>query len=447
MSRKILFVDDDPDVRHIGVEITRRAGYNPVECESGQEALRLMQNDEFDLIVSDMRMPNMNGIELLKLVKLKYPDIQFILVTGYASIQNAIQATREGADDYVSKPFSPSQLLHVIDAVISKRELINENRLLQNGLSKRYQIGNIIGASRPMQNVYGLIEKAARSQANVVIHGETGTGKELVARSIHFSSPQSKAPFLGINCGAIPENLLESELFGHVRGSFTGAIKDKPGLFESAGDGTIFLDEIGEMPQPMQVKLLRVLDDRCFRRVGDNSELKMKARIITATHRNLDRMVSDGVFREDLFYRLQVIPIIIPPLRMRKGDIALLIEHFTKKHTTEDSNANALSDQAMAYLINYSWPGNVRELENLIQRLIALEDSTIITHLALPAQYREQTVEFFSGVDTSRPLSDVESEYIEQVLKASSNLSQAAKTLGIARPTLYAKIKQYNIKA
>jgi two-component system response regulator PilR (NtrC family) len=272
LSGKILFVDDDADVRHVGAEIAKRAGYDPVECESGQEALRQLKNDAYDLIVSDMRMPNMNGIELLKLVKLKYPDMQFILVTGYASIQNAIQATREGADDYISKPYSPSELLHVIDVVISKRNLINENRALQDGLSKRYQIGNIIGASRPMQNVYSLIEKAARSQANVVIHGETGTGKELVARSIHYSGQQSKSPFLSINCGAIPENLLESELFGHVRGSFTGAVKDKPGLFETANDGTILLDEIGEMPLNMQVKLLRVLDDRSFRRVGDTSE-------------------------------------------------------------------------------------------------------------------------------------------------------------------------------
>ncbi len=322
--------------------------------------------------------------------------------------------------------------------------MLEENRALQSKLNNRFQLGNIIGTSSEMQEVYRLIEKAGSSKANVIIYGETGTGKELVAKAIHFASDRTDSPLLSVNCGAIPDNLLESELFGSMKGAYTGATRDKAGLFEEAGVGSIFLDEIGDMPLSIQVKLLRVLEEREFRRLGDTKSRRMNARVIAATHRDLTEMVEEGNFREDLYYRLHIIPIYLPPLRAKKSDIPLLAKHFLELfHEDEGKRSMEFSDKAIECLINYDWPGNVRELVNLVRRLVALEDAPVISHLMLPVQFRPKPGLSKASSKSFRPLAEIEKDYIDMVLEAVPNKTAAASILGIDRKTLYTKIKQH----
>lgn len=437
-------MDDEADSRIALTLLLKKDGFHAIACQSGEEALRMLQNADFDLVLTDMNMPGMDGIALLKTIKSLYPQIPVILLTGYATIETAVVATKEGAEDYITKPCTGEELRRVIGRVLRTKALLEENRTLQSKLDNRFQLGNIIGTSSEMQEIYRLIEKAGSSKANVIIYGETGTGKELVAKAIHFASDRTDNPLVSINCGAIPDNLLESELFGAMKGAYTGAIKDKAGLFEEAGVGSIFLDEIGDMPLSIQVKLLRVLEEREFRRLGETKSRRMNARVIAATHRNLTEMVEDGNFREDLYYRLHIIPIYLPPLRAKKSDIPLLAKHFLELfHEDEGKPSMEFSDKAIECLINYDWPGNVRELVNLVRQLIALEDAPVISHLMLPVQFRSKPELSKASSKSFRPLAEVEKDYIDMVLEAVPNKTAAASILGIDRKTLYTKIKQH----
>lgn len=446
MEQYILLVDDDPDTRESMSELIDDLKYSTTSCDSGEAALEILPNKQFDLVLTDLQMPGMDGLALLGRIKLNYPDLPVVIITGYAAVDTAIEAIRGGAEDYLIKPCTQQELQHVLIKVLDRKQLIEENHRLQAELAEKYQIENIIGTSSSMVAVYALISKAAKSSANVVVLGDTGTGKELVAKAIHYSSARADEPLVSVNCTAIPENLIESELFGYVKGAFTGAIKDKQGLFESAGTGTIFLDEIGDLDLNLQAKLLRVLDQREFRRVGDTVSKKMEARIITATHYDLSEMVAAGKFREDLFYRLHVIPIFLPPLRKRKSDIPLLADHFLMKHKGAGSiRIDGFSDTAVKCLLGYEWPGNVREIENLIQRLIALAEKPVISHLDLPAQYRQFIQGSEADLSSIRSLKDAERDHIKRVVEIAPNKTKAAKLLGINRTTLYEKLKRYKI--
>lgn len=446
MEQYILLVDDDPDTRESMSELIDDLKYSTTSCDSGEAALEILPNKQFDLVLTDLQMPGMDGLALLGRIKLNYPDLPVVIITGYAAVDTAIEAIRGGAEDYLIKPCTQQELQHVLIKVLDRKRLIEENHRLQAELAEKYQIENIIGTSSSMVAVYALISKAAKSSANVVVLGDTGTGKELVAKAIHYSSARADEPLVSVNCTAIPENLIESELFGYVKGAFTGAIKDKQGLFESAGTGTIFLDEIGDLDLNLQAKLLRVLDQREFRRVGDTVSKKMEARIITATHYDLSEMVAAGKFREDLFYRLHVIPIFLPPLRKRKSDIPLLADHFLMKHKGAGSiRIDGFSDTAVKCLLGYEWPGNVREIENLIQRLIALAEKPVISHLDLPAQYRQFIQGSEADLSSIRSLKDAERDHIKRVVEIAPNKTKAAKLLGINRTTLYEKLKRYKI--
>lgn len=427
-------------------ELVDDLGYTTTSCESGEAALEILPNKQCDLVLTDLQMPGMDGLALLGRIKLNYPDLPVVIITGYAAVETAIEAIREGAEDYLTKPCTQQELQHVLTKVLDRKQLIEENHRLQAELAEKYQIENMIGTSSSMAAVYALISKAAKSSANVVVLGDTGTGKELVAKAIHYSSARADEPLVIVNCTAIPENLLESELFGYVKGAFTGAFKDKQGLFESAGTGTIFLDEIGDMDFSLQAKLLRVLDQRGFRRVGDTVPRKMEARVITATNHDLLAMVVAGKFREDLYYRLQVIPIFLPPLRKRKSDIPLLAHHFLMKHKEAGSiRIDGFSDTAIKCLLGYEWPGNVRELENLIQRLIAFTEKPVISHLDLPTQYRQFIQGSEADLSSIRSLEDAERDHIKRVVEIAPNKTKAAKLLGINRTTLYEKLKRYKI--
>lgn len=446
MGQLILLVDDDPDTRESMSELIEDLGYHVTTCESGEVALEILPNKQFDLVLTDLQMPGMDGLVLLSRIKFNYPDLPVVIITGYAAIETAIQAIREGAEDYLTKPSTQDELQHTLKKVLDKKRLIEENNSLQAELTEKFQIGNMIGTSSVMQRVYALINKSAHSTANAIILGDTGTGKELVAKAIHYLSPRAKKPMVIVNCSAIPGPLLESELFGYLKGAFTGATNDKQGLFESAGTGTIILDEIGDLALDLQAKLLRVLDQREFRRVGDTVLRKMEARVITATHHDLTDLVAAGKFREDLYYRLQVIPIFLPPLRKRKSDIPLLADHFLMKHKKAGRvRIDGFSDTAIKCLLGYDWPGNVRELENLIQRLIALADKPVISHLDLPTQYRRSIQGSEVDLGTIRSLQDAERDHIKRVIEIAPTKTKAAQLLGINRTTLYEKLKRYNI--
>ncbi|MCH8929289.1 MAG: sigma-54-dependent Fis family transcriptional regulator, partial [Candidatus Marinimicrobia bacterium] len=366
MKGKILFVDDDKGSRIIIPNLLSEAGFQVTACESGDEAIIEFEKENYDLVLTDIRMPGLDGMSLLKSLKQKYPELIVVMITAFASIDSTVQAIKEGAEDYITKPYTEEDLIRRLEIVIEKKRILDENKRLQLELSAKYQMGNIIGVSSGMKDVYAWIERASKNNLNVAIYGETGTGKELVARAIHFTGGRADKKFVTVNCGSIPETLLESELFGYAKGAFTGATKDKIGLFESADQGTLFLDEIGDISKNVQVKLLRALEEGFIRRVGETKNRRVDIRIITATNKDLGSMIKEGSFREDLFYRLHVIPIYLPPLRLRKGDISLLIDHFLKKCGSEaGKTVNGFTSKAVDYLLSYFWPGNVRELENV----------------------------------------------------------------------------------
>ncbi len=370
--------------------VLRRDGYEVVVAESGRKAIELLGRERIDLLLSDIRMPDVSGVDVLRAAKDANRDVVAFMMTAFASTQTAVEAMRFGAVDYFTKPFSMDELRLKVRQHLEAAQIRQENLLLKKALASRHAFSNIIGRSEPMIAVFQLIETIAKTESTVLITGESGTGKDLVARAVHYNSLRREQPFVALNCGAVPETLLESELFGHMRGAFTGADANKKGLMEVADRGTIFLDEIGETNASMQVKLLRVLQDRRYRRLGGTEEVQADIRVVAATNQDLERLVSEGRFREDLFYRINVIPVHLPPLRERREDIPLLAVHFLEKHASRmHKTLHSVSREALDRLTAYHWPGNVRELENAIERAVALEQSPVVLPESLPAPVRD----------------------------------------------------------
>ena len=443
----ILIIDDEPKMCKILRFALEPVGYQVTTAESAEEGVEKFDGAEFDLVLTDLKMPGKDGLYVLDTVKKKRPDTEVILMTAYATAQNAVDAMKKGAYDYIIKPFEMDELKFKVNHIMEKRKLAAENIQLKQELKDRYSLDNMIGMSGVMQEVYKMVEKVAPTDATVLIRGESGTGKELVAQAIHHLSPRASEPFIAVNCGALPESLLESELFGHEKGAFTGADKMKLGRFELAGAGTIFLDEIGEISAATQVKLLRVLQNRQIERVGGTKTLEIKARTITATNRDLEEMLRDNAFREDLYYRINVFPITLPPLRDRKEDIPNLVGHFLKKLGRKEGDIDSLS---INQLLKYRWPGNVRELENVIERALIMSDTGKITlddlapHVKnLPASPGSASLEI---PDEGLSLEQVEIDLIKNALtKTNGNKSRAAKLLGITRRKLYSMMERLDV--
>jgi two-component system response regulator PilR (NtrC family) len=454
---RILVVDDERSMRELLAIVLRREGYEVLLAENGRAAIDLLEREPVDLLISDIKMPDLSGVDVLRAAKAIDQDILGIMITAFASTESAVEAMRLGACDYLSKPFDIDLLKMKVREKIENRQLRQENVLLKRTLGLAHQFSNIIGRSEAMLAVFKMIETVARTNSTILLTGESGTGKGLVAQAIHFHSLRRDKPMVSLNCGAMPENLLESELFGHMRGAYTGADSNKKGLLEVAEKGTVFLDEIGEMSAVMQVKLLRVLQERRFRRVGGLEELTADIRVIAATNQDLTRLIAEGRFREDLFYRINVIPIALPPLRERREDIGLVAEHFLAKYAEQmGKGITGISHEAMELLVQHDWPGNIRELENVIERAVALEASPTILPDSLPASVRgdasravQAPVEGLpeSGFDLEAHVKDIERGYIAEALKrAGGNLTKAGKLLGLEFRQVRYLVKKYNLK-
>ncbi len=369
---KILIVDDERSMQDVLSIMLKRAGYGVTVASDGEEAIGHVKKEIFDLVITDLKMPKVGGLEVLRAVKEVSPDTVVLVITAFASTESAVEAMKLGAYDYLTKPFQIDEVQLIIRNALEKRRLTTENMLLKREIASQASFAQIVGQSETMQKVFELVRKVADSRSNVLICGESGTGKELVARAIHYNSARSRMPFVTVNCSALPEPLLESELFGHMKGAFTGAVSNKAGLFEVANEGTVFLDEIGETTPAIQVKLLRVIQEREFRRVGGTKDVKVDVRIVAATNKDLPKAIAEGAFREDLYYRLDVIPIHLPPLRLRPGDIPILVQHFLDRFSQANGKtAPSFAPEAMRLLVGHEWKGNVRELENLIERVVA----------------------------------------------------------------------------
>ena len=380
----LLIVDDEASLRDFLSIVFEGEGWRVETASSIAEARAAIQREEPDVVLCDLMLPDGSGIDLIREVKAQSPSLAFIMITAHTSTRSAVEALKAGAMDYIAKPFDIEELSILVNKAVERKELEDENLHLRSALEERFTFANIIGKSAKMQEIFSIVQRIAKTMSTVLISGESGTGKELIARAIHYNSDR-RGKFVSINCGALPETLLESELFGHERGSFTGAIREKRGLFQEADRGTIFLDEIGETSTAMQIKLLRVLQERMVRRVGSNSESSVDVRVIAATNRDLAESIREGTFREDLFYRINVIPITLPPLRHRTEDIPLLVDHFIEKFSTRmNVDRRRISSDAMRAIEKYSWPGNVRELENVVERMIALETADVLTTKSLP---------------------------------------------------------------
>jgi len=440
---KVLVVDDEAIMRESLRDWLTDAGYQVFTAENEPQAMEIIQREGLRIVITDLVMPGTDGIELTKRAKEISPDIEVIITTAYGSIPTAITAIREGAYDYIEKPFCPERAELLIEKLVERQGLIEENISLHRRLEERYRFENIIARSPRMQQVVEVIKIVAKSNASVLITGETGTGKELVAQAIHSQSHRHGKPFVAVSCAALPETLLESELFGHEKGAFTGAYAQKKGKFEIANRGTLFLDEIGEMSANIQVHLLRVLEGREFTRVGGNEPIKVDVRIISATNRNIKEAVAEGQFREDLYYRLNVVNIELPSLRERKEDIPLLVQHFLKKFAQENNKEiTGFSPGATDFLLRYDWPGNVRELENAIERAVILAKSRLIKINDLP-QHRLVAA---CAISREKDLKEVEKNHIVNVLaETGGNYAEAARVLGISRMTLYNKAKAYGL--
>jgi len=440
---KILVVDDEAIIRESLRDWLSDAGHQVLTAENGPQALEIVEKDKPGIAVVDLVMPGMDGIELLKKAKEVSPSIEVIIITAYASIPTAIAAIREGAYDYIEKPFSPEKVELLIKKLVEHQRLIEENISLHQKLEKRYRFENIIAKSAKMQQIIELIKVVARSNATVLTTGESGTGKELVARAVHSQSYRKDKPFVPVSCAALPESLLESELFGHEKGAFTGAHAQRKGKFEFANRGTLFLDEIGEMSANIQVHLLRVLEEKAFTRVGGNELIKVDVRIISATNKDIEKAVASGQFREDLYYRLNVVTIELPPLRERKEDIPLLAQHFLKEFALENQKEiSGFSPEVTDFLLKYQWPGNVRELENTIERSVILAQNSYIEI----ADLLQKNSPLVSSALTGRSLREVERSHILNILsETGGNYSEAARILAISRATLYNKAKVYDL--
>jgi two-component system response regulator PilR (NtrC family) len=455
---RILVVDDERSIRELLAIVLRREGYEVLLAENGRVAIAALEREPVDLLISDIKMPDMSGVDVLRAAKKIDQDILGIMITAFASTETAVEAMRLGACDYLSKPFDVDLLKMKVREKIDNRQLRQENVLLKRTLGLSHQFSNIIGRSETMLGVFKMIDTVARTNSTILLTGESGTGKGLVAQAIHFHSLRRDKPMVSLNCGALPETLLESELFGHMRGAFTGADQNKKGLLELAERGTVFLDEIGEMSAVMQVKLLRVLQERKFRRVGGLEELTADIRVIAATNQDLTRAVAEGRFREDLYYRINVIPIALPPLRERREDIPLLAEHFLDKYSEQMGKPiTGISRDAMEMLVAHEWPGNIRELENVLERAVALEATPTILPDSLPPTVRGEVSRVpgvpasellpASGFDLEAHVKEIEIGYIAEALKRAGGVQvKAAELLGMSFRSFRYYVKKYNLK-
>jgi two-component system response regulator PilR (NtrC family) len=454
---RILVVDDERSMRELLAIVLKREGYEVLLADNGKAAIELLEREPIDLLISDIKMPDLSGVDVLRAAKRVDQDILGIMITAFASTESAVEAMRLGACDYLSKPFDIDLLKMKVREKIENRQLRQENVLLKRTLGLSHQFANIIGRSEAMLDVFKMIETVARTNSTILLTGESGTGKGLVAQAIHFHSLRRDRPMVSLNCGAMPENLLESELFGHMRGAFTGAETNKKGLLEVAEKGTVFLDEIGEMSPVMQVKLLRVLQERRFRRVGGLEELQADIRVIAATNQDLTRAVAEGRFREDLFYRINVIPIALPPLRERREDIPLLADHFLSKYGEQMGKPiAAIARSALELLLRHDWPGNIRELENVMERAVALEGSPAILAESLPASIRSAvplngTAASESlpdgGFDLEAHVKEIERGYIAQALQRAGGVQvKAAELLGMSFRSFRYYVKKYHLR-
>jgi DNA-binding NtrC family response regulator len=447
MTKPLVLIAEDEDLlRAILIKLLEEAGYRVIATPNAEEALEKFASEDVAITLTDIRMTGMDGLTLIDHIKKINAEALVIVMTAYSSVDSAVAALRKGAYDYITKPFVNEDLLQSIKNAIRQRELFRENRALRRELDQRYRFADIIGTSNALNSVFRLVEKVAPTNTNILIYGESGTGKELIARALHYNSSRADRPFIAINCGALPETLLESELFGHVKGAFTGAIGNKLGLFRSAEGGTVFLDEIGEISQAMQVRLLRAVQEHEVTPVGTSSPISFDARIICATNRDLEKEVTENRFREDLFYRLNVIEIHLPPLRERREDIPLLARHFITRIAQEQKQAEkSIQAEAMSALINYAWPGNVRELQNAIERAFTLSGDEIDLD-SLPPKVRNATGNItIRDPDGLRPtLAEIEHRYIfETLASVNQDKTRAANILGIDLSTLYRKLKRY----
>jgi two-component system NtrC family response regulator len=451
----ILVVDDEKNYLLVLSAVLEDEGYEVLTAQGGQEALEIQKSSDLDLILTDMKMPAMDGIELLKNLKALDPDLPVIMMTAHGTIDKAVEAMQKGAYSYILKPFDNERLTIYVKKAVSMYQVVKENRQLRDAVKSQYRFGNFIGKSKPIRDVFETIRKVAPSNATVLIEGESGTGKELVAKSIHFNSSRRDKPFIAVNCSALAESLLESELFGHEKGAFTGAVATRKGRFELADNGTLFLDEIGELSQNLQVKLLRILQEKTFERVGGTRLITADIRVIAATNKNLKEEMVNGRFREDLFYRLNVVKIVLPPLKERKEDIRLLVNHFIGKYASErkvDLPVKGVDQEVDRLFFDYSWPGNVRELENLIERVMILCPNDTVQVSDLPMDFRDNVHNalHLEGIPSNatlyETLATIEKAMIERALKMADNVqAHAAAMLGIGKSGLNQKIKKYNL--
>lgn len=448
----IIIVDDEPLIRKSLYEILKIEGYHAHMAQSGEEALDIFKKVNCDVVIADMNLPKMTGLALLERVKERYPETEVILITGFGTIDTAVEAMKKGAFDYITKPIIDSEIKIIIDKILEKKKILQENKDLKQMIAKttRTSYCGIIGTSDKMQKIYNMIDSVANTKATILISGESGTGKGLMAQAIHQADRnRADKPFIEVSCGALSETLLESEIFGHVKGAFTGAIKDKEGRFERARGGTIFLDEIDAFSPNLQVKLLRVLQDGVFERVGDTEVLRTDARVIVATNQNLNELVTQNQFREDLYYRINVIPITLPPLRERKEDVDLLVQHFIHKINHKNGKkVESISDEVQKIFMGYHWPGNVRQLEHTIEVAVIMAKTHIINKWDLPESFGEQEllVKPGNGKSLKEGLAEPEKELILSTLEQFNwNRNKAASNLGINRTTLYNKMKKYGI--
>lgn len=451
----LLLVEDESALREVTAERLAEHGYRVVQAESGEDALQLLADFAFDVIISDLRLPGIDGTQVIETAFEQYPDIVGVVVTGYGTVKDAVAAIKRGASDFITKPFQFDHLLHILSTALEQRRLRSENAYLRSQLEEHYRFEGIVGRSQSMQRLFQMLETVAGTSSTILITGETGTGKELVARAIHHNSARRKHRFVALNCGAIPETLLETELFGHERGAFTGAVATRHGRLEQAHQGTLFLDEIGTMSASLQAKLLRALQEREFERIGGSQPIRVDVRVIAATNSDLDQMVDDGTFRKDLFYRLNVIPIHLPPLRERREDIPLLVQSFLHKLGQEQQPARVevtFSQEAMRRLMAFDWPGNIRQLENIVERALTMtpgraqidvgdlpegmqgdSSSSSTINVVLPEE----------GMELQRYVQDIERELIRRALeRTGGNKHQAAQLLSIKRTTLVEKAKR-----
>jgi two-component system response regulator PilR (NtrC family) len=455
MQPSVLIVDDEASMREFLLILLEREGYLPVAAENAEVALRLLADRQFDLVISDVNMPGLNGIGLLERIKSQSPETLVMVMTAFSTTEQAVEAMKFGAYNYLAKPFNVEEIKLQIKKALETQRLIRDNAILRTRAVAKDSFSGLVGKSRKMSQLFEMIEKVATSGVTVLISGESGTGKELVAKAIHHNSDRRDRPFIAVNCGAIPETLMESEFFGHVKGSFTGAFADRPGLFEAANGGTLFLDEIGEVPLLLQSKLLRVLQEREVRRIGGGETKKVDVRILTATNRNLEQQITEGSFREDLYYRLNVVELSLPPLRERPEDIPLLLEHFFGKHLgTKLTAANLITPEALDFLWNYHFPGNVRELENIIERAVAL-GSREITLEMLPQQVVRFNKSYenigeleipVEGIDLEKYLESIERRFLLKSLEKSAGVrKKAAELLGMTFRSFRYKLAKHGI--